>query len=158
MQQGNLVRRFVTIACGLASILPLGCGGSGGGGNVPLLTPNSIDFEVDAEAARRTLQVVEMVFDATDFEVEEGAVLASGRRRLLRFDTVVRNMGELDCVIGGHGHYHLEGWASYELRIPDGTLAAIGHKQSFCITDSIPVLGGAPSQGFDCAFQGLSWG
>jgi hypothetical protein len=154
------------------------CGGSGGGGApVPIvLTPDSVDFEVDAEAARRSLEVVERVFDFFDCEVQEGAVVESGRRRLLRFDTVVRNLGELDCFVGEpespvppltadafhfhdcHGHYHLEGWASYELRFPDGTLAAIGHKQSFCITDSVAVVAGAPSAGFDCEFQGLSSG
>jgi hypothetical protein len=141
-----------------------------------VLTPGTVDFEVDADAARRSLQIVEMDFAEDDCAVQEGAVLFAGRRRVLRFDTVVRNMGELDCVIGMpsnpvppmqaesfefhdcHGHYHLEGYASYELRHLDGTIAAIGHKQSFCITDSIAVVPGTPRRGFDCAFQGLTAG
>src|SRR5262245_45444652 len=166
------------LAVALAGVL-VGCGGGsggGGGGGTPGLTPGSVDFEIDGEAARDSLQVVEFVFAPDDCSVEEGAVLSSGRRRLLRFDTVVRNMGELDCRIGDpadpeppmsadsfeyhacHGHFHLEGYASYELQFPDGTLAAIGHKQSFCITDSIPVVNGMPSHGYDCSFQGLSSG
>jgi hypothetical protein len=157
--------------------LSVGCGGgSGGGGDGMTLTPHSVDFAVDADAAARSLEVVERVFDEDDCTVLEGAVLASGRRRLLRFDTVVANLGALDCVVGDptdpepplspdafeyhdcHGHYHLEGWAAYELRFPDGTLAAIGHKQSFCVGDTFAVAPGASSRGYDCAFQGLSSG
>jgi lysyl oxidase len=164
----------------LVASASFGCGGGSGGGEGggvdPGLTPNSIDFEVDVESTLDSLQVVDLVFSPDDCAVEEGAVLSPGRRRLLRFDTVVANMGELDCRIGDpadpeppispdafeyqdcHGHYHLKGYASYELRFPDGTLAAIGHKQSFCITDSVPVVVGSPSSGYDCDFQGLSSG
>jgi hypothetical protein len=174
---GRTLARRALLAFGVGAFAACGGGGGGGGGgDEDVLTPNSVDFEVDGAAAGRSFQVVEIVFDDEDCEVAEGAVLSSGRRRLLRFDTVVVNRGELDCVVGDpasptppldpeafefhdcHGHYHLEGWASYELRHPDDTLAAVGHKQSFCITDSIRVVPGRPSQGFDCSFQGLSSG
>jgi hypothetical protein len=169
-------------ARGLAAFgfaLLLGCG-SGGGGSVPppedVLTPDSVDFEIVESETRRTLQVVEMTFEADDCEVEEGAVVEPGLRRLLRFDTVVANMGALHCRVGDpsdpeppvspdafefhdcHGHFHLEGWASYSLELPDGTLAAIGHKQSFCITDTVRVVPGSPRMGFTCGFQGISSG
>jgi hypothetical protein len=159
------------------ALAPLAACGGGSGRSEPLtLTPATVDFALDVAAAERSLEVVERVFDFFDCEVQEGSVVESGRRRLLRFDTVVRNLGELDCVVGDpenpappltpddfhfhdcHGHYHFEGWANYELRFPDGTLAAIGHKQSFCITDSVAVIPDSPSAGFDCAFQGLSSG
>jgi len=154
----------------------LGCGGSGGGVVGETLTPGSVDLDVDPLVLRLSTEVVEMSFDPQDCEVLEGAVGGVGLRRLLRFDTRVRNLGALPLVIGDpahptppipadafefdpcHGHYHMRGFARYELRHTDGTLAAIGHKQSFCLIDTVPVVLGMPSLGFDCADQGLSPG
>jgi hypothetical protein len=172
------VRRTSIAAATSLLLLPLGCGGGGGGPLDPelVLTPGTVDFTVDSRALAQTAQVVEIQFASDDCEVLDGGVGGPGRRRLLRFDTVVRNMGELACVIGDpadpeppipadafeldacHGHYHMDGFARYELRHLDDTIAAIGHKQSFCITDSLEVLPGHPTGGFDCSFQGLSAG
>jgi hypothetical protein len=140
------------------------------------LTPNTVDFLVDGDATLASLQFVDRTFSPTECAVEEGTVPASGLRRILRFDTMVVNMGALPCVIGDpanpappltsadleyhdcHGHYHLLGYATYELKTSDGTLVGIGQKQSFCILDSVRVVQGYSSMGFDCSYQGLSPG
>ena len=107
----------------------------------------------------------------------EGAVAAPGRRRLLRFDTVVVNRGTEDLVVGDpadpeppftpedfelspcHQHYHFLGFASYELRDAADRQVGFGHKQSFCMTDSRRYSGTRPRR-FDCRFQGITagWG
>jgi hypothetical protein len=179
-RSGGRRRRAAFRALGvLLPLLVLGCGSTPAPEQAPdplALTPGTVDLDVDADAARNTAEVVDVLFAADDCEVLEGAVGGVGVRRLLRFDTKVRNLGTEDCVIGDpaapeppippdafefdacHGHYHLEGFAQYELRHLDGTLAAIGHKQSFCITDSVQVVPKAMSAGFRCDFQGLSSG
>ena len=47
----------------------------------------------------------------------------------------------------------------YELLRLDGTVAAAGHKQGFCLTDSFK-YGENKSNGYDCHFQGITsgWG
>ena len=167
------VRRLLVLLVSAPCAL-LGCGG-GGGGSAITLTPDTVDLTVDAGAIQRTAEVVEITFAPADCAVVEGSVIAAGKRRLLRFDTIVRNLGTFACVIGDpadpeppipadafhfhdcHGHWHLEGFADYRLLHMDGTIAAVGHKQSFCIADSLAILN-LPSNGFDCSFQGLSSG
>src|SRR5262245_25260168 len=170
-----IVRRVVALGL-VAPFLVLGCGGGGGGGGGGIaLTVGSVDFTVDDEAIRRTAEVVEITFLPEDCSVVEGSVISAGKRRLLRFDTVIENLGDQACVIGDpahpqpplppdafefhecHGHWHLAGFAEYRLLHLDGTIAAIGHKQSFCITDSLPVIN-LPSAGYDCEYQGISAG
>jgi hypothetical protein len=152
-------------------VLLLGCGGD----DVRIST--GVDLQVDRAATVGTLQVSEEDFAADDCAVIEGAVPAPGRRRLLRFDTVVVNRGSDDLVVGDpadpeppftaadfefspcHGHYHFLGFATYELRDRDDRLVGFGHKQSFCMTDSRRYVGERPRR-FDCHFQGITvgWG
>src|SRR5262249_19319873 len=115
-------------------------------------------------------------FAADDCSVVEGSVGGAGQRRLLRFDGIVVNRGRRALVLGdpAHplppfraddfafspcpGHFHFRDPADYELRGPRGTVA-FGHKQAFCIRDSLP-YGAGRSGGYTCDFQGLSpgWG
>jgi hypothetical protein len=90
----------------------------------------------------------------------------------LRFSTLTPNIGDIDLVLGDpsstpgfefgacHGHFHFEGYARYELVDPTGAIAAQGHKQAFCLLDSVPIgLPGAPTTPrFHCGFQGLTRG
>jgi hypothetical protein len=140
------------------------------------LSPGSVDFLVDATWLRSSAEVVDRTFPAGHCAIEEGAVPGPGTHRLLRFDTVVVNMGELDARIGDpedpeppldaddfefapcHGHYHIHSYAEYELFDADGKLVGQGHKQAFCLLDSIRIVPGAPSSGYDCSFQGISSG
>ena len=86
------------------------------------------------------------------------------------------NAGDGDLVIGDradpanpyapyfefspcHGHYHIKDFSVYQLLRLDGTVAAEGHKQGFCLTDSFK-YGENKSNGYDCHFQGITsgWG
>jgi hypothetical protein len=156
----------------------LGCGGGSGPGTfeTTVLTPGSVDLTVDVDALARSLIVVDRTFSASDCSVIEGSITQTGLRRLLLFETRAVNLGELDVVVGNpaspvapllasdfqyhdcHGHYHMEGWASYEL-FQDGIPVALGTKQGFCLLDSgqaHPL--GQQTTAYHCAFQGLSSG
>jgi len=157
------------VACG-------GGGGGGGGGSEPGITPNSVDVTVDRDRIASSILFRDETFDADDCAVVEGATQA-GLRRLLRFDTVVVNMGALDLTLGSpeapvsplvpgdfefapcHDHHHFTGWSTYELKDANEVVVAIGHKQAFCLLDTLAYEFG-PSADYDCDFQGLSsgWG
>lgn len=171
-------RTLTRVGSGLTLALLVACGGGGGGGKPddPGLTPNSVDVTIDREAIEDSLLLSDETFAADDCAVLEGATSA-GARRLLRFDMIVVNMGELDLTIGDptdpvppitpadfehapcHDHFHFTGWATYELKDGGGGVAALGHKQAFCLIDTL-AYELRPSQGYDCDFQGLSsgWG
>lgn len=169
-----LIRALRRATTGFALGFMVACGG-GGGGTSPL-TPNSVDLTVDAEALARTLSFVNAFIDVDDCAYIEGLVDTPGIRRLLRFSTIVINYGALDLVVGSpanplppltaadfelspcHGHYHFEGWADYSLEDSTGTVVGFGHKQAFCLLDSLSYYGIAPEGRFDCDFQGISAG
>ena len=80
----------------------------------------------------------------TSCSVAEGTILASGRRRLLRFTTYVTNVGTADLFSGDprsnmtafvyascHGHYHFKDYADYALKKVDGTVAVMGTEAIF---------------------------
>lgn len=170
----------------LLALTPAGCGGSGAvppadPASTEVLLPDgrtreSVDFAIDAATLSGSLLLRDRTFAADDCAVVEGTVAEPGRRRLLTFDTRIVNLGELDLHVGSpaapqaglspsdfeyhdcHGHFHLRGYAAYELRTPDGTLAAAGVKQGFCLLDSQPVHPAALAQRYDCDDQGLSSG
>ena len=165
------------LAAGFILGLVAGCGGGGGGGNGFQITPGSVDVGVDRQAIVDSLDIIDRTFAATHCAVVEGAVPAGGTRRLLRFDTIVVNHGSEDLFIGSpsapvppltasdfvfspcHGHYHFSGWADYTLLDASQQIAAFGHKQAFCLEDSLPYTTGL-SQSYDCLSQGISsgWG
>jgi len=136
------------------------------------------DLTVDPQRFVAQMEIVDRLFDpVTDPCVfVEGAVGGAGYRRLLRFDTVLINGGDGDLVVGDrsdpnnpyapyfvfsscHGHYHIRDFSVYQLLRLDGTVAAAGHKQGFCMTDSLK-YGENKSSGFDCHDQGITsgWG
>jgi len=161
------MRAWTTIA--VLVLLVVGCGGS----DEQIAT--GVDLEVDRQSTVATLRLTEEDFASDDCALAEGAIAAPGRRRLLRFDTVVVNRGSADLVLGDpadpappfsaadfefspcHQHYHFLGFAEYELRDGNDRLVGFGHKQSFCMTDSERVAGDAPHR-FDCKFQGITVG
>ena len=134
------------------------------------------DLVVDPQRFVSQMEIVDRVFAEGDCAVEEGAVGATGIRRILRFDTVVMNSGDADLVVGNrsdpanpfaeffefapcHGHFHIRDFSVYELLNVDRTLVVASHKQGFCMEDSLKYDGGK-SRGFNCAFQGITsgWG
>jgi hypothetical protein len=160
------------ILAAVALLLSAGCG-NGEDREAP---PPSIDLTVDREALAGSILIEERDFAADDCALVEGAVPAPGRRRLLRFDTIIVNRGALDLVIGDpanpeppftrddfefspcHRHHHFEGFAEYELRDTQRPVG-FGHKQSFCVAD-FQAFSERPSNGYTCAFQGITagWG
>lgn len=108
-------------------------------------------------------------FNPLDAAVIEGCVGDAGTRRLLRFDTVAGNIGNLDLWMGvpsddnpsfawspAHGHYHVPGFAEY--RLVDGTGTVVtGHKQAFCLMDSLPIESGIEGK-YHCGNQGITAG
>ncbi|MFM8981118.1 MAG: lysyl oxidase family protein [Planctomycetia bacterium] len=179
--QGLAMRVATAVGCALL----LACGGGSAppfddAGGLLLRdgrTKGSVDFTVDPTRLQASARVIDRTFGSSECPVVEGTIEVSGKRRLLIFDTLVVNQGELDCVIGSpanpqpplspsaftyhdcHGHYHMAGYAAYELRLPDGSLAAVGNKQGFCLVDFQRVMGAGGVTGqYTCAFQGLQSG
>lgn len=128
------------------------------------------DLTVSADVARASLFINQESFPADSCAIEEGCVVAPGLRRLLRFSTMTPNIGESDLILGDptaatgfefapcHNHFHFNGYARYELVNGIGEVVAVGHKQAFCLLDSMPVLPDAPPFQFHCGFQGLTRG
>jgi hypothetical protein len=128
------------------------------------------DLTVSAEVAQASLIINQEFFPADSCAIEEGCVVEPGTRRLLRFSTMTPNIGDTDLVLGDptatpgfefascHGHFHFNGYARYELVNGIGEIVAVGHKQAFCLLDSMPVLPDAGPPQFHCGFQGLTRG
>jgi len=107
------------------------------------------------EAARDTVSIGYTTFAQDSCELEEQCVGGAGRRRLLRFEGRMENYGPGDLDLGPqegnplftysacHGHYHTQNFASYRLLNGDGSVAAEGHKQGYCLSDMVQI--GDPS-------------
>lgn len=111
-----------------------------------------------------------------DCALVEGCVGGAGKRKLMRFDVQTPNIGTADLYLGNpannpifvyspcHGHYHLQGYALYELLNLNGTPVVInghgviGHKQAFCLLDSVQVSPTAGPAKYTCTNQGISVG
>jgi hypothetical protein len=134
------------------------------------------DLVVDPQRFVSQMEIVDRFFTETGCAFQEGAVGATGYRRLLRFDTVLMNSGDGDLVVGDrsdptnpyaeffefapcHGHFHIKDFSVYELLSLDRQVVIAAHKQGFCMEDSLKYDGGK-SNGYNCTFQGISsgWG
>jgi hypothetical protein len=129
------------------------------------------DIAIDGARAAASMKIQPQNFKATDCALVEGCVDAPGRRRLLRFDTVTPNFGAVDLFRGDprtspnlfeysacHGHYHLKGYADYDLLDRAGNVVASGHKQAFCLEDLEQACSSAPASKYTCAYQGITTG
>jgi len=134
------------------------------------------DLTVDPQRFTSQLEIIDRLFEPGSCAVVEGAVRATGYRRILRFDTVVMNGGDGDLIVGDrtdpnnpyaewfyfapcHGHYHIRDFSNYELLTSDGSLVIAGQKGGFCFEDSFKYAGNR-SNGYNCGFQGITsgWG
>ena len=130
------------------------------------------DLVIDSGRILSSLDVVTRTFSSSACELEEHSIEAAGARRLLRFDLAVVNVGDGDLLVGDpvagpyssefhlapcHQHYHLDGFSDFKLLNLDGSVAALGHKQAFCMEDSVKYGAGA-SHGYTCENQGITSG
>jgi hypothetical protein len=132
------------------------------------------DLIIDEDDLRASTVIDTRTFAPTDCAVVEGCITQTGTRRLLRFDTATANIGTGDLVVGSptagvcfefsqcHQHYHFLGFSQYTLYQSDGTtVAATGHKQSFCLEDVEQYQADPapdPATPFTCMNQGLHVG
>ena len=133
------------------------------------------DLTIDPKRFASQMEIVDRFFDSSSCELIEGSVGGTGYRRLLRFDTVIINGGGGDLVVGSptdpnnpyhsifvfspcHNHYHIAGFSDYKLLKQDGSIAAVGHKQAFCLEDLLKYTNDNKSNGYTCAFQGITSG
>jgi len=106
---------------------------------------------------------------ATNCMVVEGCLNGYGTRKVLRFDTHIKNIGTSDYYVGNpstnpgqftfgncHGHAHYEGYAKYVLYKTDGTQLPIGQKNGFCVMD-LECSGGGSYQ-YGCSNMGITAG
>lgn len=104
-------------------------------------------------------------------ELLEGCVGGTGWRTIMRFTTAVPNIGSRDLVLGipannpevfhhsaCHNHFHFDNFANYELLDGDSVVVGTGHKQAFCMLDTISWAWPFELSQFDCANQGISRG
>jgi hypothetical protein len=109
------------------------------------------------------------VFDDT-CELLEGCVGGTGWRTILRFTVAVPNIGSRDLALGVpannpdvfhystcHSHHHFDNFAIYQL-LDGNDVIASGHKQAFCLEDTISFAWPFELAQFDCANQGISRG
>ena len=131
------------------------------------------DLTIDGGQLGRSVIFETRRFNRHDCAVQEGCVDGTGKRKLMRFDVATPNIGSADMVLGDpalnpalftyspcHGHYHFNGYASYELLASPSSTSPIlrGRKQAFCLED---VDRWDPTAGpgfYTCSYQGISAG
>ncbi len=104
-------------------------------------------------------------------ELYEGCVGSTGARLVMLFTAATPNIGSTDLVMGipanhpelyhysaCHDHYHFDEFARYQLLAGDDAIAATGHKQAFCMLDTVSWAWPNTLQKYDCANQGISRG
>jgi len=132
----------IIVAAGLVCLAALHAGAQG----LP-------DLTVDAARLTASVDLVTRRFKQGDSVVEEGCA-ASGRRKLLRFDTSTPNFGTADLLLGNpadrpelyefsgcHRHFHLRSYTAYALYDAAGRVV-VGRKQAFCLIDVLQYWSG----------------
>jgi hypothetical protein len=136
--------------------------------------PPDLTVVPERTIADLSLRRVEIPADSCMLDPDEACVGASGERDLLRFTVETPNVGESDLYLGipaasnphfkwsdCHGHFHFQGYASYELVDSSDQTVVVGRKQAFCLVDSerYQVSDEVPTQArYYCGDQGLSRG
>ncbi|MXQ14586.1 lysyl oxidase family protein [Microvirga makkahensis] len=126
------------------------------------LIPSVKDFYIRTET-----------FSSDSGDVKDGAV-TPGTHTVLRFDTIITNMGTNDFVVGdpedhpnwfewstSHNHYHFRKFNQYTLTDIETGKKFEGAKQSFCLEDTIQVSTASSVRDqpfFTCSNQGISAG
>ncbi|KAI8821979.1 Lysyl oxidase-domain-containing protein [Fimicolochytrium jonesii] len=135
------------------------------------------DFAPDGDHAQATLYIDHVDAAEDPCLQNEGCLTGNGTRMLLRFGSMVHNIGDADGYLGNppeahndpnnprywhwdtcHGHWHFTAYANYRLLSADRqTVILNGHKNGFCLEDvGCDVEGLEPV--YNCNNQGISVG
>ncbi len=131
--------------------------------------PNGPDLTINQASLQSSLSsnTVSVLNNASGIcMVEEGCVKGFGTRSVIRFNTRIDNIGELDYYIGNastqpemfnnqncHGHNHYEGYADYLLFNQANEPIPVGFKNGYCVID-VGCFGGTSHYG--CSNMGIS--
>lgn len=131
--------------------------------------PQAPDLIVDQNRLMTSLNLSSTTVGQGNCYIAEGCLTGFGTREILRFDTRIENIGQLDYYIGTpaanpdqfetqncHGHVHYKGYAEYLLYDANGQQLAVGFKNGFCVMD-IDCNGGGTGQ-YGCGNMGISAG
>jgi hypothetical protein len=135
--------------------------------------PNALcaspDLAIDQAQLISTMYLDSMTVGNGDCYVNEGCLAGYGQRRLVRFDTHIRNIGNQDYFIGApdtvgnqfvwdpcHSHWHYVGYAEYLLLDNTGSQVQVGFKNGFCVLDL--ECGGGGIGKYSCSNMGITSG
>lgn len=129
----------------------------------------SPDLTVDGNELESSMYVDNLTVGQTNCYISEGCLSGYGVRRLIRFTTHIRNIGNLDYFIGApdtsggqfvfdacHGHWHYSGYAEYLVYDQFNQPLQQGFKNGFCVLD-LECSGGGQAK-FGCGNMGISVG
>ena len=127
------------------------------------------DLAVDQDMLRSSMYSDNLVVANGDCYVNEGCLAGYGNRRLIRFTTHIRNIGDLDYYIGTpdssnsqfvwdpcHQHWHYVGYAEYLLFDQFDQQVQVGFKNGFCVLD-LECSGGGTGK-YNCGDMGITAG
>ncbi len=127
------------------------------------------DLAVDGNVLETSMYMDNLTVGQTNCYISEGCLSGYGNRRLIRFTTHIRNVGNQDYYIGPpdtvgnqfvfdacHGHWHYKGYAEYLLYDENNQPLQQGFKNGFCVLD-LECSGGGSAK-FGCGNMGISMG
>lgn len=127
------------------------------------------DLTVDGNELESSMYVDNLTAGQTNCYISEGCLSGYGVRRLIRFTTHIRNIGNQDYFIGApdtsggqfvfdacHGHWHYSGYAEYLVYDQFNQPLQQGFKNGFCVLD-LECSGGGMAK-FGCSNMGISVG
>ena len=129
----------------------------------------SPDLAIDVPMLQSSLFMDSLPVSNGDCYVNEGCLAGYGERRILRFSTHIRNIGNQDYFIGApdtvgnqfvwdpcHQHWHYVGYAEYLLYDHNNQQVQVGFKNGFCVLDLECSGGGIGKYG--CGNMGITAG
>lgn len=129
--------------------------------------PNAPDLVILQNVLQSSMYVTNT--QASNCDVQEQCLSGFGNRRIIRFTTHIKNIGELPYFIGSpstnpdqfslvncHNHAHYVGYAEYVLYDLNGQAVPVGFKNGFCVLDLECSDGGTAT--YSCGNMGISPG
>ncbi|MEL6922897.1 MAG: lysyl oxidase family protein, partial [Bacteroidota bacterium] len=131
--------------------------------------PGAPDLMVSEVVLQQSIYLDTIFNESDNCAIEEGCLRGYGRRDILRFSTLIRNVGQQDYYVGKlsdnlgqfnddncHQHSHYENYAEYLIFDAFGNALPIGFKNGFCVTDLLCDPG--IDKKYSCANMGITAG